>query len=154
MIAAIDISYGIGRNNTIPWHLPEDLKQFKKLTTGGTVIMGRNTWDSLPLKPLQRRKNIVITTSLLEEKYENTIFTGRPSDHLGGEDPIWIIGGASIYRQFLPMVENIYLTRIFRDYNCNVQFPKFEDRFKLVNYSEDFLYARMIPYRYEVWTKC
>ena len=86
----------IGKNNTIPWYYSEDLKRFKRLTIGKTVIMGRNTWESLPIKPLPERRNIVITRSSLEEV---ECFRSIDEAVETCEGDIWFIGGAGIYEE-------------------------------------------------------
>ena len=86
----------IGKNNTIPWYYSEDLKRFKRLTIGKTVIMGRNTWESLPIKPLPERRNIVITRSSLVEV---ECFRSVDEAVETCEGDIWFIGGAGIYEE-------------------------------------------------------
>ena len=84
----------IGKNNTIPWHYSADLKRFKRLTTGKTIIMGRKTWESLPVKPLPNRRNIVISRSSLENV---DCFQSIDEALETCEGDIWFIGGAGIY---------------------------------------------------------
>ena len=86
----------IGKDNTIPWHYSADLKRFKRLTTGNTIIMGRKTWESLPKKPLPNRRNIVITRSSIE----NIECFNSIDDALRTcEGDVWFIGGAGIYQE-------------------------------------------------------
>ena len=92
----------IGKDNSIPWHYPEDLKRFKKLTLGKTVIMGRNTWESIPEKqrPLPDRRNIVITrTNVKDVECFNSI--EKAVETCKGD--IWYIGGAGIYKEALEL---------------------------------------------------
>lgn len=106
----------IGRDNTIPWRLPEDMAHFKRLTTGWPVIMGRKTWDSLPAKfrPLPGRANIVITRQ--PDWNGNGAETAASlADALAlcaASDEVWIIGGAQIYAQAMPLAERIEVTEI------------------------------------------
>ena len=86
----------IGKNNTIPWHYSADLKRFKRLTTGKTIIMGRKTWESLPVKPLPNRRNIVISRSSLENV---DCFQSIDEALETCEGDIWFIGGAGIYEE-------------------------------------------------------
>lgn len=105
----------IGRNGTIPWHAPEDLRAFQRETLGGAVIMGRATWDSLPRKPLPQRLNIVVT-SRPAEAVEGVIFTtldralGHAADH--GHSRVYAIGGAAIYAHFLPLAHRLLITEV------------------------------------------
>ncbi|WP_431099518.1 dihydrofolate reductase [Polaromonas aquatica] len=106
----------IGRDNTIPWRLPEDMAHFKRLTTGWPVIMGRKTWDSLPPKfrPLPGRANIVITRQP-DWKDSGAETAASLADALAlcaASDEVWIIGGAQIYAQAMPLAERIEVTEI------------------------------------------
>jgi dihydrofolate reductase len=106
----------IGRDNTIPWRLPEDMAHFKRLTTGWPVIMGRKTWDSLPVKfrPLPGRANIVITRQA-DWKEAGAETAASLADALAlcaASDEVWIIGGAQIYAQAMPLAERIEVTEI------------------------------------------
>lgn len=126
LIAAMANERVIGRDNTLPWRLPEDLQHFKRTTLGKPVIMGRKTWESLG-RPLPGRRNIVVS---------------RNPDYLpvGGElvssleaamaatadvDEAFVIGGADLYRQALPLAQRIYLTEIAGDYAGDAHFPEF-----------------------------
>ena len=108
----------IGRNGTIPWHAPEDLRAFQRETLGGAVIMGRATWDSLPRKPLPQRLNIVVT-SRPADGVEGVVFT--PLDGAlalaaqAGYSRIYAIGGAGIYRHFLPLAHRLLITEVAID---------------------------------------
>lgn len=113
LIVAIDSKNGIGKNNSIPWKIKEDLQFFKKMTSGGTVIIGRKTWESLPVKPLPNRTNIVLSGS-----------NGIPEDI----PDAWIIGGSSVYRQVLEnnLITEMYVTRVNEDYDCDKFFPEID----------------------------
>jgi len=109
LIWAQEKAGGIGINNGLPWHIPEDLKNFKKLTLNTPVIMGRKTWESLPFKPLPKRRNIVLTSQLVKgvECYtsvENCL------DGLVHESDIFIIGGAQIYKAFYSHAQHLHIT--------------------------------------------
>ena len=113
----------IGKNNTIPWHYPEDLKRFKRLTLGKTVIMGRNTWESLPIKPLPERRNIVITRSVIEN-IECFKTIGEALTKCKGD--VWFIGGAGIYEEAMILADCIDMTLVpdkVNGDNC-IYFPK------------------------------
>lgn len=125
IIVAIAEDNGIGNKNNLLWHIPEDLKRFKKLTFGQSVIMGKKTWESLPKKPLPGRKNIVIT-DIPEETIEFSITAYSVGDALskcGGNDEIYIIGGGSIYRQFMPIADRLYITHIHKNAPADTYFP-------------------------------
>jgi dihydrofolate reductase len=107
----------IGKDGGLPWHISSDLKRFKKLTIGKPVVMGRKTWDSLPRKPLPGRINIVVTRQIGFHA-EGAIAARSPEEavRVAGDVPeICVIGGAEIYRQFLPLAQRIYLTEIDLD---------------------------------------
>jgi len=99
----------IGKNNTIPWHYSADLKRFKRLTTGNTVIMGRKTWESLPIKPLPNRRNIVITRSSIEEI---DCFQSIDDALQTCEGDVWFIGGAGIYEEAMEKADLIDMTLV------------------------------------------
>lgn len=130
IIACVGKNLELGKNNDLIWHLPGDLKYFKKTTLGKTVIMGRRTYDSLP-HILPKRRNIVLQLPD-EDKIEDVeIFNSIPDilDNVKNEDDVFIIGGASIYRQFLPYAEKLYLTEVCASCkNPDVYFPKFDKR--------------------------
>lgn len=113
----------IGKNNTIPWHYSEDLKRFKKLTVGKTVIMGRNTWESLPIKPLPERRNIVITSSLIKNVECFKSITEAVNTCTGD---IWFIGGAGIYEEAMNLADCIDMTLVPDNVNGShcIYFPK------------------------------
>jgi dihydrofolate reductase len=107
----------IGRANTIPWTAPEDLAFFQRETLGGALIMGRNTWDSLPKKPLPRRLNIVVTSRPVAEEgvVVATIETARDTALAHGHARHYAIGGAAIYAAFLPTADRLLITEVALD---------------------------------------
>ena len=99
----------IGKDNSIPWHYSADLKRFKRLTLGKTVIMGRRTWESLPVKPLPDRRNVVITRTSLD----NVECFSSIDDALATcEGDVWFIGGAGIYQEALEKADIIDMTLV------------------------------------------
>jgi dihydrofolate reductase len=128
IIVAISEDWGIGKNNELLWHIPEDLKRFKKLTMGQCIVMGKKTWESLPKRPLPGRRNIVLT-DVPGEIIEGSITAYSIEDALGkcgsGEE-IFIIGGGSIYRQFMPLADRLYITHIHMKAEADVYFPVIE----------------------------
>ena len=99
----------IGKDNSIPWHYSADLKRFKRLTVGKTVIMGRKTWESLPIKPLPDRRNIVITRSSLDDV---DCFRSISKALNTCEGDVWFIGGAGIYKEALDLADIIDMTLV------------------------------------------
>jgi dihydrofolate reductase len=127
IIAAVARNRVIGVNNQLPWHLPEDLQYFKKLTMGKPIIMGRRTHESIG-KPLPSRQNIIVTRS-------NLTFPGCETaqsiecalDIANGVEEIFIIGGAQIYKTALPLAHRLYLTEIDIEVEGDTYFPQFTD---------------------------
>jgi len=128
-ILACDDHWGIGRDGDLPWpHNSDDLKWFKANTTDSTVVMGKATWDSLPVKPLPKRTNIVVTSSnsgvtgsfiyVSFDKAEKFIVDQNRTDN------IWIIGGAKLVDGLLHIIDEIWLSRINGNYNCDTVLPK------------------------------
>ncbi len=121
----------IGRDNTIPWRLPEDMAHFKQTTLGCPVIMGRKTWDSLPPKfrPLPGRLNIVVTRQA-DWQAPGTLRAGSLAEAVAlcpqGE-PAWVIGGAQIYAQALPLATRAVVTRIDADFEGDAHAPTLGD---------------------------
>ncbi|WP_347139826.1 dihydrofolate reductase [Paracoccus sp. SSK6] len=113
LIAARDRNGAIGKDNDIPWHAPEDLAFFQRETTGGAVIMGRRTWDSLPFKPLKNRLNLVVSSDLT---ITEQVFPSpeKAVDHAyqAGYRRVYGIGGAGIYRALLPLADRLLLTKV------------------------------------------
>jgi len=125
IIAAIARNRVIGSNGKIPWHISEDLRRFKRLTTGHTVLMGRKTWESLG-KPLSNRRNVVLTLRPIPgvECYSSI---DAAIEALKEESTVFVIGGAQIYSLFLERADELYLTFIDRDTQGDTLFPPFEE---------------------------
>jgi dihydrofolate reductase len=124
----------IGAGNRIPWHLPEDFKWFKKMTTGQVIVMGRKTFESIG-KPLPRRTTIVLTRSPEPIPGVRTVLDlGQidPGDSSLAGREIYICGGAQVYEQALARCSDLYLTLVQRVVEGDVLFPLFEDQFELV----------------------
>lgn len=127
-ILACDDDWGIGKDGDLPWpYNPADLKWFKETTVNNAVVMGRKTWDSLPMKPLPKRKNIVVSRSLKApvgvEVISPDIYNSRMSI-LSKEMPVWIIGGAQLLENSLSILDEIWLSRIQGTYDCDTFLPK------------------------------
>lgn len=124
IIAAIGRNRVIGKNGRLPWHISEDLKRFKRLTTGHAVLMGRKTWESLG-KPLPHRRNVVLTsTSLPNVETYSTIEAALEA--LKDEEWVFIIGGAQIYSELLGKADELFLTLVDQELEGDAYFPRFE----------------------------
>jgi dihydrofolate reductase len=124
IIVATDANNGIGINNQLPWHLPEDLAHFKKTTQGHSIIMGRKTFDSIG-RALPNRRNIVITRNpVWTHANVETANSLEDAINLVGTMDAFIIGGAQIYQQSLPLANQLIITRIENSYLCDAFFPE------------------------------
>jgi dihydrofolate reductase len=131
LIAAIARNGVIGKGNALPWHLPEDLRRFKALTTGQAVIMGRKTWDSLPAKfrPLPNRLNIVVTRNR-DYRAEGATVVGSLDAAIHASQTLtpFVIGGAELYAHALPLAQRLELTEIDADIEGDAHFPHWDRR--------------------------
>ena len=156
IIVAVSDDWGIGRNNDLLWNIPEDLRRFKRLTTGKTIIMGKKTWESLPKKPLPNRKNVVIT-DIPDEQIEGAVMAYSIPDAVnkceGGEES-FIIGGGSIYRQFMPLADRLYITHVHSKTPADIYFPEIDMQIWEVAEKEDFPpMENNPPYTYIVYLR-
>jgi dihydrofolate reductase len=124
IIVATDKQGGIGINNSLPWHLPEDLAHFKQTTSGHAIIMGRKTFDSIG-RALPNRRNIVVTRNCdwTHEGVE-TVSSLHAAEELIENNHAYIIGGAQIYQQALSIANELIVTEINKDFTCDAFFPK------------------------------
>lgn len=130
-IVAMSQNRVIGRNNQLPWHMPADLKRFKTLTTGHTIVMGRKTYESIG-KPLPNRNNIILTRDPnyqvpgceIAHHFEDVIKQAKEDQH--GANELFIIGGAQIYQQLLNSINRIYLTIIHHEFSGDAFFPEMD----------------------------
>ena len=131
LIAAFAQNRVVGINNTLPWHLPEDLKYFKRTTTGKAIIMGRKTYDSIG-RPLPNRTNIVISRNSdfsadgikVVASLEAAIELAKEVNIINAVQEVMIIGGASIYEAALPMADRLYLTHVHAEIEGDAYFPQ------------------------------
>lgn len=129
IIAAIDQKNGLGYQNHLLCHLHDDLKNFKRLTSGHTVVMGHKTWESLSVKPLPKRKNIILTRQV-NATFTESIASLSVNDVLEActdDEKVFIIGGAEIYRQFMGIADRLIITHIHHQFISDVYFPEIED---------------------------
>jgi len=140
IVVAVDAKNGIGINGQLPWTLPEDMKHFRRLTCGepwdtNAVIMGRKTWESIPLKfrPLPKRNNVVITRNKTYEVPDGVCVAGSLGESLSvNAKKIFVIGGAEIYAEAIKHkdCEGLYITRIQNEYECDTFLSAYEDLYK------------------------
>ena len=155
MIVAMAENRVIGRNNQLPWYLPNDLKYFKAVTMGKPVIMGRKTYESIG-KPLPGRANIVVTTRQnfaaegvkVVHSVEQALTLAQGIAIVDGADEVMIIGGAQLYKEMLGHVERLYLTRVHADVEGDAQFPELDlSRWKVLS-KESFAAEGPNPFDY------
>lgn len=145
----------IGRNNNLPWYLPEDLKYFKRITMGKPIIMGRKTFDSIG-KPLPGRANIVITRNpdfaiegvKVVNSLDAAITLCKSIGEIDGVDEAMVIGGAQIYKLALPSADRLYLTEVHSEVEGDAYFPEFDRSAWNVTAREDFEASDPNPYNY------
>lgn len=131
IIVAVASNNAIGRNNELLWHIPDDLKRFKKLTFGHNIIMGKKTWYSLPRRPLPGRNNIVLTdipTECIEGGCVTAYSVEDALEKCEKDKEIFIIGGGSVYRQFLDLADRLYLTHVHKDFEADTFFPDIDPK--------------------------
>ena len=186
LIASVGENNELGRDGDLCWYIREDLRRFKALTMGNAVIMGRKTWESLPKKPLPGRLNIVLSKNPKDPNdptpgpspmWEGGLVTAASVDQaleMAGEREVFIIGGESVYRTFLPLADRLELTRIFasdpkadkffpdinlpesRDTACRVApqpdvIP--QHAWRLAEASETLTSESGLRFRYETWER-
>ncbi|MDB5491246.1 MAG: diacylglycerol kinase [Micavibrio sp.] len=133
-IAAMARNRVIGRDNKMPWHIPEEFKYFKRTTMGKPIIMGRKSFDALGGRPLPGRTNIIVSRQpdavkgdvIAVSTVGEAIEKGREIAIRDGVDEVFITGGAQIYAMAMPVTQRLYLTVIDRDYEGDVLFPDFD----------------------------
>lgn len=157
IIVAVSDDWGIGWENNLLFHIPEDLKRFKRLTIGKCVIMGKKTWESLPKKPLPGRKNIVLT-DIPDECIDCSVTAYSVEDALSKCDrneEVFIIGGGSVYRQFLPVTDRLYITHVHKKALADVFFPEIDRIQWRVVEKEEFVSDddNRIPYTYVIYDR-
>lgn len=153
IISALDTKEGIGKHNSLPWYLPEDLKRFKKLTIGHPVIMGRKTFESIFNrlgKPLPERVNIVVSKNPQFKPEGVTVFSSveEAIDYAFKieNEEIFIIGGATIYNQTIDRVDKLYITQVKGDHQADIFFPKIDWKLWREAEREDFPGFSFITY--------
>lgn len=155
IIVAVAENNVIGKDNKLIWHLPEDLKRFKKLTTGHTIIMGRKTFESLG-RILPNRKHVILCNdmelNIEDENVEVLEDISMLKQYIDSTEENFIIGGATIYKLLLPYVNKIYLTLIHEKFEGDVFFPEIDEREWKIVETEKGLKDEKNPYDYEYIT--
>lgn len=127
IIVAIASNNAIGKNNDLLWHISKDLKRFKEITKGHYIIMGKRTYFSLPRRPLPHRTNMVIT-DVAHEQIDDCVMAYSIEDAVNKMDNSkenFVIGGGSIYNQFMPLANKLYITRVHKDFDADTFFSEF-----------------------------
>lgn len=164
-IVCVDKNWGIGYQGELLAKIPEDMKRFKVLTIGqkkNAVVMGRRTYDSLQVKPLKDRINIVITKNVDECELKNTVIYSSmdfakkliASFNERTDKDIFIIGGGQIYKELLQYCNRVYLTKIFEEYKADTYFPNIEEReeWTLIN-NEELKEYNGVWYQFSIYDK-
>ena len=133
-IVAVDSNWGIGYNGDLLESIPADLKHFKEITSGHTIIMGRKTWDSLPKKPLPNRTSIILSREYgitfdtdTQIGYMNLKWLYRMLENIDADKEIYVIGGGQIYKELLSLCDRIYVTKIYKEHeNVDTYFPNLD----------------------------
>ena len=162
IIVAKCLNGGIGYKNKLPWGFRSDLRRFAELTKGqgnNAIIMGRKTWESLPLRPLSGRDNYVLSTTLRSDKAAVFPSVETLMSHLQDKDydDIWVIGGAAVYEALMDETDKLYVTEIQNSYCCDTFFPSIPDAFTLESSVERWTTADSktedVLLRYAVYTR-
>lgn len=156
IIVAIAANGMIGCHNRLLWHIREDLQFFKRTTAGHPVVMGRRTFDSLG-RPLPGRRNVVVTRQS-DWRFDGVETVHSLEQALALFDPreeVFIIGGAQIYAQALPLADRLYITRVEKEYEGDTVFPAFETKDWRLVFTERHDRGEMFehPFRFEMWER-
>lgn len=155
IIVAVAKNYVIGKDNKLIWHLPEDLKRFKNITTGKKIIMGRKTFESLG-RVLPNRKHIILCNdaeiNIDDENVEILDDLKLLNQYIESDEECFVIGGATIYRLLMPYSNKLYITHINQEFEGDVYFPEIDENEWKVAEREKGLTNEENPYDYEYVT--
>ena len=156
MIAAVGQHLELGSHGDLVWHISADLKNFKQLTLGHPVIMGRKTWESLPKRPLPGRRNIVLSHSA--SGIDGAVCVSSPQAAIEAchdEATPFVIGGAQIYEALMPLADELYITSVDSDTQKEIDcfFPEYRKDWKLADASEWMQDPNGVRYRFEKWLR-
>jgi dihydrofolate reductase len=147
LIVACDPKGGIGYNNKLPWSKIEgDLPRFKELTTSKVILMGRNTWESLPKQPLPNRINVVVSSKDIPDI---TTLTSLPARDTMDLADVWLIGGAKLINSSWHLIDEVHLSRTFAEYTCDT----FIDLVKLKQEFMCWFKEQHTDHSYEIWKR-
>lgn len=151
LIAAVADNNALGKDGDLLWHLPNDLKHFKALTLGHSVVMGARTYFSLPRRPLPKRRNIVLTSRTLPE-FDGAELARSVPDALrmtASEDEVFVIGGGTLYEQTLPFADKLYITHVHHSFDeADTFFPTIEPQDWILEQQEEHPADERHPYPY------
>jgi dihydrofolate reductase len=152
LIAAIDSQRGIATDSGIPWKLPDDTAYFREKTASGLIVMGRATYDEFAA-PLHDGENYVLSTTTvpLRTGFQSVTGLSQLSAAHPNED-IWVIGGATVYRETIGEADELLLTQVLKDFDCTKFFPPYEADFALQSRSAD-RHENGLTYRFETWQR-
>ncbi|MCH4008304.1 dihydrofolate reductase [Companilactobacillus sp.] len=155
---AEDTQHNIGIDGHLPWSLPNDMKRFKDLTTGNTIVMGRKTFESFPNGPLPNRLNIVVSRDQNYQVKQPAILINSKSelyDHVDPDDKIMVIGGKGIFEMFKDDVDTLYVTKIHHEFSGDTKMSEIDYKdFKLVEKKEGTMDAKnLYPYTFETYQR-
>ena len=145
-LAAMSLNRVIGAGNKIPWHLPEDFKWFKEMTTGQVIVMGRKTYESIG-RPLPNRETVVLSRSGFAAAGVRVVGSLAEIDPAREGREVFIVGGAQVYEQALPLCSDLFLTVVQREVQGDAFFPAFEEGFELVEVVRETPEFRILHYR-------
>ena len=149
IIVAVGERNEIGKNNDLLWHISADLKRFKSITTGHTIVMGRKTFESLPKGALPKRRNIILSHQNL--KFENAEVFSNLEELISAtkdDKQVFVIGGASLYQFFINKVDQMYLTQVHATFDADVFFPNFDKNNWTILEEESFQKDDKTPFAY------
>ena len=130
IIVAIASNYAIGKDNDLLWHISKELKRFKEITKNHYIIMGKRTYYSLPVRPLPNRVSMILT-DVIGESIDNCVMAYSIEDaieKMDSDKENFIIGGGSIYKQFMPLANKLYITRVHKDFEADTFFPEISEK--------------------------
>lgn len=158
IVAAIADDYAIGYKKKLPWNLPADMKHFRTLTIGHTLVMGKRTFESLPNGPLPQRNNIVLTTLLTEDVREGYFEAESLEDAMelaSNSDKVFIIGGSGVFKQCMDIIDTMYITWVHGEFAADTYFPKIDfSLWKETSREEhEADEVNLVPYTFSVYEK-
>ncbi|MGL5245703.1 MAG: dihydrofolate reductase [Sarcina sp.] len=157
IIVALDKNNLIGKENSLIWHIPADLKRFKELTSGHKIIMGRKTFESLP-KILPNREHLILTKNkhLVINNPQVKIYTDAIElikKYSNCDEEIFVIGGGEIYSLLLPYTKKLYVTEILDEFTGDTYFPKIDTNEWITIFNSDYMEFNNIKFKYKIYIK-